>query len=138
MKPKNSFFIILQVVFVLFSLNFLHLAFYKWDGYSFYIRFIDFLPEVSLAYILWTSITVILAILVWLIIIGGYKIISKSIIPIRIEHLIVFFIFTIVPWSIKRTFVGDRFSFSVFLGINPIVVKLIAAILIGIFIWFFT
>jgi arylsulfatase A-like enzyme len=41
-------------------------AFYKWDGYSYYMKFYQFLPDLSLAFILWTAISAIFAGFLWL------------------------------------------------------------------------
>ncbi len=101
MTAKKSFLIILRVLFVLFSLQFVGDAFYRWDGYSYYMRFMDFLPDLSLAFILWIIIGVILASTLWGIAYGLFRITSKFLITIRLEHIIAFFIFTGLSLCIK-------------------------------------
>ncbi|KPK01391.1 MAG: hypothetical protein AMK71_05780, partial [Nitrospira bacterium SG8_35_4] len=92
MKAKKSFTIILRTVFLLFSLYFLLDGFNRWDGYSFYMRFTDFLPELSLAFILWTVIAIILAMSLWVVMYGLFIIIPKSLMPVRLEYITAFFV----------------------------------------------
>ena len=92
MKAKKSFTIILRTVFLLFSLYFLLDGFNRWDGYSFYMRFTDFLPELSLAFILWTVIAIILAMSLWAVMYGLFIIIPKSLMPVRLEYITAFFV----------------------------------------------
>lgn len=135
MTAKKSFQIIFRITLILFSLQFLKDAFFKWDGYSFYMRFIDFLPDLALAYILWTVMGVIAAVVLWLIVYVIYIIIPKSIIYVHLEHVILFLFLVIVPQYIKRTYFSD-FSFSGFLGINRLAIIAIGVLISAVIIWF--
>ena len=68
MTISKSFQITLRWVFVLFSLQFLRDAFFRWDGYSFYMTFLEFLPDLSFVFVLWTLLGVLCAIVVWVLI----------------------------------------------------------------------
>lgn len=65
MKTKNPLLLTIRIFFILFALQFVSDAFYKWDGYSYYMKFIDFLPDLSLSFILWTIIGIIFALAFW-------------------------------------------------------------------------
>lgn len=41
-------------------------AFYRWDGFSYYASFSEYLPAVGLVFILWSSIAVLMAVILWL------------------------------------------------------------------------
>lgn len=105
MTLKKSYLLSLQIIFVLFSLQFLKDTFYKWDGFSYYMRFKDFLPDLSLAFVLWTLLSVIFASILWLIIYGLSRVTPKY---IRIEHIIFFILFIALPVFVKKML----FSFS--------------------------
>ncbi len=135
MTAKKSFVIVLRIVFILFSLQFLRDAFYKWDGYSYYMRFIDFLPDLSLSFILWTIIGVILAFVLWLIAYGLFIIISKFLTSIRLEHIIACFIFLVFPLLIKRTFLG-HISVSDVIGLSHLTTLIIGGVLVTAILWF--
>lgn len=66
MSVKKSFFIVIRLIFVLYSLHFMKDAFFKWDGYAFYMRFIDFVPDLSLSFVIWTGLGIILAVASWI------------------------------------------------------------------------
>ncbi len=134
MTTKRSFFIVLRIVFVLFSIVFIFDAAHKWDGYSFYVRFAEFLPDLSLAFILWTIPGIIAAVVLWLFVYGVFRIIS-GFSGVRIEHIIVFFITAGLPLVIKRIFfshisLGDIFGSSHFMTLA------VGGGLVVVFVWF--
>ncbi|NOZ69115.1 MAG: sulfatase, partial [Deferribacteres bacterium] len=65
-KEEVSYPQIFRLVFVLFSLYLLRDAFFRWDGFSFYASFSEFLPSVALVTILWTLVAALTAFSVWL------------------------------------------------------------------------
>src|SRR3989338_4063536 len=140
MTAKKSFLIILRVLFVLFSLQFVGDAFFRWDGYSYYMRFTDFLPDLSLAFILWTIIGVTLASTLWGIAYGLFRITSKFLITIRLEHIIAFFIFTGLSLCIKgglqlflpskRIFFIYNISLENFIGLISLATLIIGGVLV--------
>ncbi len=134
MTAKKSFLIILRLVFVLFSLQFIRDAFYKWDGYSYYMRFIEFLPDLSLAFVLWTIIGVILAFALWLIAYGFTKISPRPLKSIRLEHIIVWVIFIVLLMFIKRTFFG-YVDLSGLIGLSHFTTLVIGGVLVAVVIW---
>ena len=65
-NSRSSFCNLFCLIFVIFSLYLLGDAFYRWDGFSFYGTFSEFLPSVSLVAIFWTILAIIATSLVWL------------------------------------------------------------------------
>ncbi len=57
---------IFRLIFVIFSLYLLGDAFFRWDGFSYYASFSEFLPSVALITILWTVVGLFAAILIWI------------------------------------------------------------------------
>ncbi len=68
-----SFFVVLRIVLFFFSLQFIRDAFFRWDGYSYYMTFMDFLPHLSLSYILWTIQGIIIAVVFWILTYGLHR-----------------------------------------------------------------
>ncbi len=110
MSAKKSFIILQRIVFLWFSLKFLKNAFYKWDGYSYYIRFADFLPDLSLAFILWSILGIIWGSGLWLIIYSVPKLSQKSLKTIRFEQMILWVIVTLLAERVTIILV-ERFLF---------------------------
>jgi len=131
---KKSFLITLRIFFILFSLKFIRDAFYTWDGCSYYMQFKDFLPDLSLIFILYTVLGVIFAVIIWINLYGLLKILSVLIKSIRFEHLIAFFILTATPIFIKK-FIFDFFPMSSLVGSNQIVRLIIACVFVVIVSW---
>ncbi|MBI4707222.1 MAG: sulfatase-like hydrolase/transferase [Candidatus Omnitrophica bacterium] len=77
------------------------------------MRFIDFLPELSLAYLLWTVFGIILAVTFWLSGNGLSKWLPKPFQDIRYEHIITWFTFIVIILFIKKTFLNISLSEAV-------------------------
>lgn len=103
MNFRKSFSITIRISFLLFTLQFLHDAFYKWDGFSYYMDFIEFLPELSLAFIVWTVMGIIIGILFWSIAIFLHIPVQKSHVRISIEHTL-FIVLPLFLYSFLRIF----------------------------------
>ncbi|MBI4847179.1 MAG: sulfatase [Nitrospirae bacterium] len=117
MKPGKSFLIILRIVFIIFSVLFIRDAFYKWDGYSFYMRFMDFLPDLSLSFVLWTIPVLPLSVMLWT---GVYLLNKLTLVfrrPVPIEGLLVCFVLISLLLAVKLTLLS-RFSIGELTGIN--------------------
>lgn len=103
---KISFWQLFRLIFVLFSLFLLGDAFYRWDGFSYYASFSEFLPAVALAFIQWSLVAVIITIILWLII----KLLLYACIPfgsrIKLDHLLLYAGFLIIlgvsAWKGKK------------------------------------
>ncbi len=54
------------MIFVLFCLYLMGDAFYRWDGFSYYATFSEFIPSFALALILWNIVAVLAATILWL------------------------------------------------------------------------
>ncbi|NOZ69775.1 MAG: sulfatase-like hydrolase/transferase [Deferribacteres bacterium] len=62
----TSYLRVFRLIFVMFSLFLMGDAFYRWDGFSYYASFSEFLPAVALVSVLWTIVAVFAALLIWL------------------------------------------------------------------------
>lgn len=134
MTAKSSFLITLRIFFVVFSLQFTRDALNKWDGFSFYMKFVDFLPSLSLAFILWTIFGITFATLFWLPTFGLLKIFPKSLKFIRFEHIIAGLLFVWLTRFIKETFI--HFSVHELLGVSRSIIFAIAVVSMGCIVWF--
>jgi arylsulfatase A-like enzyme len=103
---RISFWQIFSLVFVLFSLYLMGDAFSRWDGFSYYASFAEFLPGVSLAFVLWSLVAVFLTIAVFMALKLFEWISSRTKSIIRVEHLLFltgfFILFGAVAWKGKR------------------------------------
>ncbi|GAB4538039.1 MAG: hypothetical protein Fur0020_06840 [Thermodesulfovibrionia bacterium] len=88
MKGKGLFLILLRLSFVILSIKFVRDAFYKWDGYSYHMSLIKFLPEVSLAFILWSLNSLIIASLLFVVIYPLYRIAPFHLFKMVIERIL--------------------------------------------------
>lgn len=133
MKILKSFIMTLRILFVLSTLKFIYDAFYKWDGYSFRMRFLDFLPDLSLTFILWTVITLIFAFTLWICLYTLLLVGQVFIKSIQFEHLMTWFI--MVGGLLFFTKKLIHANFYELVGINQLVIQIIGVLLITIFIW---
>jgi len=78
-------------------------AFYRWDGFSYFIPFIDFLPDLSLAFVVWTISGLLCTIIFW---VFAYWFPQKvrPLKIIRFEYVMVWFLFVVILLFIYRTF----------------------------------
>ena len=89
-KTIASYRQVFRLIFVVFSLYLMGDAFFRWDGFSYYATFREFVPALALITILWSIVAVFAALVIWLA--GsllewfcrrmGWK--------IRIEHMLLF------------------------------------------------
>jgi len=81
-------------------------AFSRWDGFSYYASFSEFLPSVALALILWSIVSVFTAIFVWVIFKLFERVCNSIGIEIEIEHLLLsasfFILFSVLVWKGKK------------------------------------
>lgn len=103
---KNTFRLLSHMIFVIFSLYLVGDVLYRWDGFSYYASFGEFLPGVGLVFILWSFVSVLAAIFVWVlfrILIAAFRIIGLK---IKFEHLlsyiVVFVVFGALAWKGKK------------------------------------
>jgi arylsulfatase A-like enzyme len=135
MTSKKSFLTVVRIIFVVFSLQFLKDAFYLWDGFSYYIPFKDFLPDLSLAFILWTLIATIIAFTLWLAAYCFYKVMLKSPLSVRLAHITLFLVFIVFPLFMKRAFYR-HISLSDIAGVNHSAVLMIGGVSAVFVLWF--
>ena len=89
-KKMISFTKVFRFIFVIFSLYLLGDAFYRWDGFRYYASFTEFLPNVSLAYILWSILAVCSAFFIW-VLLRMFEWVCRLVkLRIRVEHLLLF------------------------------------------------
>jgi arylsulfatase A-like enzyme len=103
---RISYWLILRLVFVMFSLYLMGDAFYRWDGFKYYASFSEFLPSVALASIFWSILSVIASLIAYIFIWAFERLCLVTGLRIRADHLIIFFgIFVIAGvtiWVVKR------------------------------------
>ena len=103
---RLTFWHLFRPTFVVFSLYLMGDAFYRWDGFSYYASFREFLPSVALVFILWSFVAVLAAILLWL----SFRILNLTFriigLEIEFEHLLlyigVFMLFGALVWKGKK------------------------------------
>ncbi|MDO8281286.1 MAG: sulfatase [Thermodesulfovibrionia bacterium] len=81
------------------------------------MRFADFLPDLSLAFFLWTVLGLILSVILWSVIFIFYRIIPKSIFHISLDQVTVFFVCILLLIFVKQVLLGT-FSLSYYTGLN--------------------
>ncbi|RJQ18467.1 MAG: DUF4976 domain-containing protein [Nitrospiraceae bacterium] len=135
MTAKKSYLVILRIFFVVFSLMFIRDAFYKWDGYSFYMKFTDFLPDLSLVFIIWSIMGILLASVFWFAVYGITIIMPKPLKFIRFEHLIAGLLGCGFIYYIKTKFF--HFSFQRLTGLDNFTTYTIIIVFTALVIWFF-
>jgi len=105
---KASYWQIFRMIFVIFFVYLLGDAFYRWDGFRYYGSFFDFLPSIALITILWTTVTVIVSLIIWCIF--GMLKISLSLFGIRfyvisfVMCMFIFILFSLFIYFIKMHF----------------------------------
>ncbi|MBI4707259.1 MAG: sulfatase-like hydrolase/transferase [Candidatus Omnitrophica bacterium] len=92
-SAKQALFFILKATFLLLSLSLLNKAFYKWDGVAFYMPLPVYLLDLSLTFIIWTIMTLLITFFACLIIYGIFTITPKSLNLIRLETLTIWLVF---------------------------------------------
>ncbi len=130
MSAKKSLIILLRIVFILSSLLVMKDAFFKWDGYSYYVRFTDFLPDLSLVFIMYTLLWALLAFTIWLCFFSIVKIIPKFSVIISYEYLTTCFILGVLFLTIKQIFL-KQFSLMDLTGFNYSTNLIIVGILLA-------
>lgn len=100
-----------SLFFALFSLYLLGDVFYRWDAYRFHSSFSEYLPNVALAFIIWTILALLCSIFLWLLLktFGG---VFRSLgFEIRTEHLMLYLGFVILmagsAWILKKYIWAD-------------------------------
>ncbi|GBE16480.1 arylsulfatase [bacterium BMS3Abin15] len=89
-KARNSFRQLFRLIFVIFFLYLLGDAFYRWDGFNLHSTFIEFIPSVALAAILWSIVALFTSLLVWLLLSSIEWVCHRMGLKITIEHLLVY------------------------------------------------
>ena len=101
-----SFWPFFRLVFVVFSLYLLGDAFSRWDGFSYYASFSEFLPSVALVSILWSIVSLCAAIFLWVLLRSSEKFSSLIGLKVKVEHLFIFAFFFaisgILAWKGKK------------------------------------
>lgn len=99
------------LVFTLFSLYFMGDVFYRWDAFKFHSSFSQYLPNVALAFILWSIVAFLSSIVVWLPLKAFEQVCSYSGLKIKTEHLVlyssVFILMAALAWIGKKTIWTD-------------------------------
>jgi arylsulfatase len=86
----NSFWKVLRLIFVTFSLYLMGDVFFRWDGFSYYAPFSEFLPSVALVSILWSIVAVLTTVLIWIPFKAVEWIFSRAGWKMRIEYFLLY------------------------------------------------
>lgn len=104
---RVSFRQIFRLIFVIFCLYLLGDAFYRWDGFSYYASFSEFLPAVALASILWSLIAFLSSVAVWFSFQLFHRLSKLISLRISFEHLVLcsvlFIFFGAFSWEVKKS-----------------------------------
>ena len=119
-----------RVAFVVASLQFLKEAFHKYDGFSAYISFKDFLPSVSVVFVINSVIIVSLAFVLCSVIYIFYRISARLFISLRFEHLITWLILYFSLLIIFR-----NFSLAEQLGMSHVLFLIMVIPVTAIVVW---
>jgi arylsulfatase A-like enzyme len=100
-----------RFIFILFSLYLMNDVFYRWDGFKMYASFAEFLPSISLAFILWSIIAVLITLVVWFTLITLEQFAQKIWLKIKREHILffsgVFVVLGALAWKGKKVIWSD-------------------------------
>lgn len=99
------------------------------------MRFIEFLPDLSFAYILWTVVGVLIAFVLWMAVYIVSRLIPVRFLSAPLDYLMAFSVFILIPFLYKRIFFSD-FSISNFIGVNRSVIILVGLIIVAAVFWF--
>lgn len=135
MVIKKYWWVGARLSFVLFSLKYLYDAFFQWDGYSYYLRFREILPDFSLAFILWSICSIIFVSILWLITFLSFLILSKLKEGILYEHILTWFIIVAGLYSIKRIYIVSTKDIEELIGIDRFFIWIGGGILIVFICW---
>lgn len=103
---KISFAQLLRLIFVSFSLFLMGDAFYRWDGFSYYASFYEFVPAVALVFIQWGLISVMVTCAIWSVI--RLLVALCSLLGFRVTfdqlllYIVVFFLLSAMVWAGKK------------------------------------
>ncbi len=101
----------LKFIFLIFSLFLLGDAFYRWDGFGYYMSFQDFIPSLALAYVIWSILGILVAILLWIHLNLLKWICNLVRLRVGIDHLMsfagIFIIFGLLSWICKKLLLSN-------------------------------
>lgn len=106
---KQSAFLVTRLTFVFFSVMFVVSAFDKWDGYSYYMQFADFLPDLSAAYVIWILLSIIPALFLWAVLYFTLHITIRLGFSLTINHFLVFIIGSVALKKIASFLIASYF-----------------------------
>ncbi|MBL7050184.1 MAG: sulfatase [Nitrospira sp.] len=116
----HSFWKAFRVVFVIFSAYLLRDVFFRWDGFSFYATFWDFIPAVALVMVQWSFLALMATLLVWGVFIAIEFVLSRFQLSFGMDQLLLgLLIFTLLSGT--AMFV---------IGISVLSIKWIAVLLV--------
>jgi arylsulfatase A-like enzyme len=101
-----SFWKCFRLIFVLFSLYLMGDAFFRWDGFSYYASFYEFLPSIALASVIFSMVAASTAAIAWLFFRSYDWVCKKSELKFRSVHVLfltcVFFLLGVLAWKGKK------------------------------------
>ncbi len=113
----SSFWRFLRPIFVLFFLYLMGDAFFRWDGFSYYASFADFLPGLALASVIWCIVAVFTALLLSIAGVILKRVCRFTGWEITSQHFLLFttlFILSgIITWIVKHFILHLRISIQI-------------------------
>ena len=99
------------LVFTLFSLYLMGDVFYRWDAFKVHSSFLEYLPNVALALIIWSFVAFIISLVTWLPLKALEQVSRYSGFKIKAEHLVlylfVFIVMAVSAWIGKKMIWSD-------------------------------
>ncbi len=133
-SKAGAFLIIFRFCFVFYSVIFAMLAADKWGKYSFFMKFQEFLPDLSLSFIFWTVFPLSYALAIWIVSVSASGLSVKIFPSMKLEQIIIIIFLIIFPLYIKQNYFSD-ISVSDLFGLSRSYVLLIGGILVVLIVW---
>ncbi len=86
---KKYFAFFFRLLFSISAFQFAVDAVSRWEVYSHYMRFADLLPDLSLSYIFWSLLGIILTLFLWSLLVLSYRTVLKHLSFVSIEDLMI-------------------------------------------------
>lgn len=95
-----------RLVFTMFSLFLMVDVFWRWDAFKFHSAFSEYLPNVALALIIWSTVALLCSIIIWLLMKAFVRICGYMGLKIEAEHLMLYFfafiLLAALTWASKN------------------------------------
>jgi len=129
----SSYYKVFRIVIVLFFLFLISDAFFRWDGFRYYASFSEFIPSLALISVLWAILATFTALMIWVALITGERLLRQIGMRISIDHLMIAIVFSVLLgtflWKNKQI-VSSHFEMSNQLRLIVLTIVTISAIVL--------